>query len=79
MMSGLSGKNLICFKKVDSVKEIPTSKHESFLGSILDLNQICKKCFSKTIKFGSLTQLTSFILSRKIVEMLLIIYKMSKN
>ena len=37
------------------------SKIQSFLKSNLDITKYTKYCLHKTIKFGTLTQLTSFI------------------
>ena len=55
-------KIITCFKKVNSVKELPKSKRESFLESIFDLNY-CLNCLHNTIKFGSLRQLTCLLFS----------------
>ena len=37
-MIELSGKKFSFFQKIDSVKELPKSKRESFLESIFELN-----------------------------------------
>ena len=64
-------KVLICFKKVISMTKLPISKVESFCkwySSPKSNKQ--KKCLHKTIKIGSLTELTTFIVLLKNREML---------
>ena len=63
-------KTLIGFKKVSSVKEAPICNSRSVLESLSDLNWTWNDCLQQTVRFGLLTQLTRFIGSLKIGEIL---------
>ena len=62
-------KALILFERVTSIKNLPISKVKSFLKSNFKV-KYAKQCLHKTIKSGTLTQLTCFIFLLKLIEML---------
>ena len=54
-------KVLIWLTNVSSIEKLQNSKVESFLKPLFDLNQTCKIVLHKTIKFGTLIQMSGFI------------------
>ena len=79
MMIEISGKMLIWFKKLSSVKTVPRSNGDSFLQSVFDLNWICKMLLTNNDQIWTFNATDLLDIFLKYWRNTLIKYKISKK